>query len=349
MHAKSHTEIKLLRAEPPAFGMPTRIADGLTWVRFPLPFKLDHVNLWCLDDGPTTTLIDTSADTPDARKIWDTLFSGLLKSRRIDRLVATHGHPDHIGLASWLVERTGAEFVCTLAEWQFPQIWAMRGQQITRPEVTSFYRNHGCPPHVIEALHKSQRRDASRMEAMPVCFTRIMNGDTIRFGGRSWRVMVAGGHAEEHASFYCARDGILIAGDQILSRISPVIGVFPSMPKANPLKTYLASLERFRRLPADTLVLPSHGMPFHGLHQRIDQLKAHHAARLDQLIELMTQPHNAYTLTSGLFPEAVKRGQGVLAMAETLAHLNYLVAAKRAENRIDPDGSIRFLARTKRR
>jgi glyoxylase-like metal-dependent hydrolase (beta-lactamase superfamily II) len=183
---------------------------------------------------------------------------------------------------------------------------------------------------------------------MPVAFTRIVNGETIRFGGRSWRVMVAGGHAEEHASFYCAADRILIAGDQILSRISPVIGVFPSQPKANPLKTYLASLERFRRLPADTLVLPSHGMPFHGLHQRIDQLKRHHEARLDQLVDLMAEPRDAYTLTSGLFPEAVKRGQGVLAMAETLAHLNHLVAARRARQVIADNGGVTFAVARRR-
>jgi len=159
-------------------------------------------------------------------------------------------------------------------------------------------------------------------------------------------VLVNGGHADEHASFYCKEDGILIAGDQILSRISPVVGVFPSQPWSNPLADYLASLKRLRKLPADTIVLPSHGLPFRGLHTRIDQLAEHHASRLATLLELMGKPTDGLALAHGLFAKAMAgEGHTVMALAETLAHAHHLVAAKKAIRAVNADGHVTFARR----
>jgi glyoxylase-like metal-dependent hydrolase (beta-lactamase superfamily II) len=157
-----------------------------------------------------------------------------------------------------------------------------------------------------------------------------------------WTTLVNGGHAEEHASFFSAADRTLIAGDQILSKISPVVGVFTSQPWGDPLGDYLASLKRMATLPADTLVLPSHGLPFHGLHTRIAQLEAHHEKRLAALYGFMTTPQTGVELAKQLFAEAVARGQLFMAMAETLAHANYLVARGQAR-RIETDEAVRYV------
>jgi glyoxylase-like metal-dependent hydrolase (beta-lactamase superfamily II) len=180
------------------------------------------------------------------------------------------------------------------------------------------------------------------MLPLPPAIHRLRDNGQLRFGGRDWQVLVCGGHAAEHASFWCAADKILIAGDQILSKISPMIGVFPGEPTADPLSDYLGSLDRFRALPADSLVLPSHGVPFYGLIDRANELGHHHELRLLDLERLMDQPKNAMILAHGLFAKAVADGQARHAFAETLAHLHYLVTTGRAHQVSGPNGGILF-------
>ncbi len=355
MHAKTDPAIRLLVATPPEFGAPVALAEGFHWLRLPIPFKLNHVNVWLLDDGDGWSAVDCAANTREARAMWDAAFAGVMGGRPLNRLIATHGHPDHVGLASWLVEQRGLfepkgrrnkrpqpDFVSTLAEWLQPQIWVAARRRAATPSWTQFFTGHGCPPEMLLSLAKSQSVDFDPMLPMPASFTRIRNGDRLTFGQRRWEVMTAAGHADEHASFYCADDRILIAGDQILSRITPVIGVFPSEPLADPLSAYLASMPRFRALPDDTFVLPSHGVPFHGLHIRVDQIIRHHLERLDRLAELMTGPKSAFELAAGLFPDAMAGGHEMLAMAETLAHINHLVVIGRATRHVGAEGELTF-------
>jgi glyoxylase-like metal-dependent hydrolase (beta-lactamase superfamily II) len=346
MLALVETEIKYLFDTPPEPGATRDLLPGLTWVRVPLPFVLNHVNCWLLDDATgdgSMTLIDTGADKPETRALWDELLTNLPPGKKLTRLIGTHGHPDHIGLAGWLVDKLGIPLHMTLAEWLAPQVWREEGMNAMRPATRAFFLSHGVTEDAVTAMDKAREQAPFRNYPLPANFVRLRDGETITFGCRTWQILVNGGHADEHASFYCKKDGILIAGDQILSRISPVVGVFPSQPLSDPLADYLKSLVRLRKLPADTIVLPSHGLPFHGLHTRIDQLSSHHKARLDALWELMAKPAHGIELAHGLFPKAMAaKGQTVMALAETLAHAHHLMTLKRAKRMVAADGGVTF-------
>ena len=335
-------QLRYLYETPPGGADTIEIAPGILWARLPLPFRLNHVNVWLLREADGWTLIDTGAGTPQVREVWETLLGGVLSSGRINRIVATHGHTDHVGLAGWLVERTDAPFAATLVEWLSPQVRLAESQAPMRAETVRFMQGHGCDTQTIDAFREDRRRTHALLGEMPGALERLRDGDVVALGGRQWRVMACGGHALEHASFWCETDRILIAGDQVLSKISPMIGVYWGEPLADPLADYLASLERFRALPADTLVLPSHGLPFKGLHTRVTQLAQHHEMRLDHLARLMDAPATTMALTHGLFPKAVAEGQGRHALSETIAHANYLVGRGRAVREMDRDGRVLF-------
>ena len=331
-----------LHETPPEPGHSIEIAKGLIWLRLPLPFVLNHVNCWLLDDGDRWTIIDTGADRPETRAIWEDVIANRLNGKPVGRLVCTHGHPDHVGLAGWLCEKLDIRLHMTLSEWLAPQLWREQGlKPMADEEKRNFLRNGISERGIVKMM---QAREASpfRNHPLPLSFARIRDGDVIAMGGQDdWQVLVNGGHAEEHASFYSRTGRVLIAGDQILSRISPVVGVFTSQPWGDPLKDYLASLKRLAALPADTLVLPSHGLPFHGLHERIAQLETHHAKRLAELEGYMDAPKTGAALARQLFADAVAKGQMMMAMAETVAHANYLVGRGKAK-RIETKDAVTF-------
>ncbi|MBS0243278.1 MAG: MBL fold metallo-hydrolase [Proteobacteria bacterium] len=337
------TSLSYLRETPPAGAETFEVAPGILWARVPLPFRLNHVNVWLIRETDGWTVIDTGTSDPAARAVWDQLLAGPLSGAPIVRLVATHGHTDHVGLAGWLSERSGGPpYLITLTEWVTAQLRIEEAKTPLSKNALDFLESHGCDPITTKSFAEDRRRTHRFMDPLPPAITRIRDNQTVRFGGRDWQVMTCGGHAPEHASFWCAEERILIAGDQVLSKISPMIGVMPQEPEANPLADYLASLDRFRALPADALVLPSHGLPFHGLHARVNQLADHHDQRLGALLDLMETPETAMTLAHGLFARAVADGQGRHAVAETLAHAHYLLATEQAERQFGSDGRIRF-------
>lgn len=319
------------------------IAPGILWARIPLPFRLNHVNVWLLREAGGWTVVDTGTSDDNARAVWDGLLSGPLSGAPIVHLVATHGHTDHVGLAGWLFERSGGvPYHITLTEWLHAQLRVEEANSPLGPYALRFMDRHGIDADTIQSFNDERIRTRNFMGALPEEFRRLRDAQIVRFGGRKWEVMVCGGHAAAHASFWCADEKILIAGDQVLSKISPMIGVFPNEPEANPLAEYLASLDRFRHLPGDALVLPSHGLPFHGLHVRVEELSYHHELRLTALLGLMSEPATAMALARGLFPKPVAEGQGRHAFAETLAHAHYLVETGAARKSIGADGRILF-------
>lgn len=319
------------------------IAPGILWARIPLPFRLNHVNVWLIRETDGWTVIDTGTSDDAARDVWDVLLAGPLSGAPIIRLVATHGHTDHVGLAGWLSDRFDTPpYLITLTEWLAAQMRVEEARTPLGRSALKFLERHGCDADTIHSFGEDRRRTLAYMGSMPESITRLRNGGSVRFGGRNWEVMVCGGHAAAHASFWCAEERILIAGDQVLSKISPMIGVNWTEPEANPLAEYLASLDRFRALPGDPLVLPSHGLPFLGLQARVEELSHHHHLRLETLETLMTTSSTAMELARGLFPKPVAEGQGRHAVAETLAHAHYLVEAGRARRSTNGKGRLEF-------
>jgi glyoxylase-like metal-dependent hydrolase (beta-lactamase superfamily II) len=329
-------------AAPPGPGEAVAIAPGILWLRMPLPFALDHINLWLIADEEGWTAVDTGYATDAARALWRRICGERLGGRPIRRIVVTHYHPDHIGLAHWLAEQCAAPLWMTEKEWR--QARALSGPGDHAPLYRAFARRAGLDAAagaLFAARHDAYRRG---VPAVPARFHRLADGMSLAIGGRCWRVIVGEGHAPELACLYCPESGVLIAGDQILPQISPNISLTPHEPDGDPLARYLASLDKLRRaVPPDVLVLPSHNLPFYGLHRRIDALARHHAARCAQILAICGQPKSAAELVPLLFRRPLDRHQVGFALGEALAHLHYLAARGEIERVPGADGVDRFL------
>jgi glyoxylase-like metal-dependent hydrolase (beta-lactamase superfamily II) len=331
-------------ATPPAPGEVIPIAPGVQWLRMPLPFALDHINLWLLDDGPHWTIVDCGFAGDATTALWQQIFAAHLGGRPVGRVLVTHYHPDHIGLAGWLSERWEAPLWITEKEWLHARMMTGDGAADYAEAARGFARRAGLDADdsdLFAVRHSGYRRG---VPSVPPTYRRIEDGAAIAIGGREWRVIVGEGHAPELACLYCAETGVLIAGDQVLPRISPNISVPPHEPDGDPLDRYLRSLVKLRRaLPPDTLVLPSHNLPFHGVHTRIDELAAHHRERCAEVIAACARPHSAVDLMPILFKRRLDRHQSAFALGEALAHLHYLVGQGEIARTAGADGVDRFL------
>ena len=317
-------------AAHPSFERPTEggavlVAPGVHWLRMPLPFQLDHINLWLLEDGPGWTLVDTGFNNDATRALWERMFDDVLEGRPITRVIATHFHPDHIGLAGWLVQRFDAPFHATLAEWLYGRMLTLEPDELSRPQIERFYCRAGLPEEMITAVINRPNGYRTAVAPLPTALNRLRDGDVLGVGGHRWRVVVGRGHAPEQACLLDEARGILIAGDQILPKISPNVSVWPQEPDADPLSDYLASLEDFKRLPEGLLVLPSHGYPFMGLRRRIDELAEHHRQRIEETYEACAEPATAYEVMQAMFTRKLDVHQTRFAVGEAVAHLNHLV------------------------
>ena len=329
---------------PPAPGTTVAIAPGVRWLRMPLPFALDHINLWLVDDGPCWTVVDCGYGGAKTTALWQQLFAECLDGKPIGRILVTHYHPDHIGLAGWLAERWEAPLWITEKEWLHARMMTGEGSPDFARAARSFARRAGLDPDESSLFAERHAGYRHGVPSVPPAYRRIADGDDIAIGGRLWRVIVGEGHAPELACLYCAETGVLIAGDQILPRISPNISVPPHEPGGDPLARYLASLDKLRRaLPPDTLVLPSHNLPFHGVHLRIDELAAHHRQRCAEVIGACTRPHSAVDVMPLMFKRRLDRHQTAFALGEALAHLHYLVGQGEIHRMTGDDGVDRFL------
>ncbi|HEY7610829.1 MAG TPA: MBL fold metallo-hydrolase [Alphaproteobacteria bacterium] len=342
----------------PGPGQTMEVAPGVHWLRMPLPYRLDHINLWLIEDGEGWVLVDTCIQSNKGKAIWRGLFEakriGRGHGRPVTRLVCTHFHPDHMGLAGWLAAELETELWTSRAEWLFARMLWLDAEGEGQRDIARHYAHHGLDAARVAEI--AQRGNTYRMVVgePPRAFNRLRHADTIAIGGRAWQVIVGLGHAPEQTCLYCADLGVLIAGDQILPRITPNIGVWATEPSADPLADYLQSLDRFRPLPEETLVLPSHGYPFTGLHLRLDQLAGHHEERLDALAAALdrhpksgatkaTRGKTAVELIPVLFRQVLDNFQIGFAIGETLAHLACLEGRGRAR-RSEADGVVRFSA-----
>jgi glyoxylase-like metal-dependent hydrolase (beta-lactamase superfamily II) len=328
--------------EPPAAAQLMEVAPGVRWVRMPLPFALDHINLWVLDDGDGVVLVDTGLGNDATKALWEEIFAGPLKGVKVNRLIATHFHPDHMGLAGWLCERLDVDLTAMMREWLFGRMLWLEDSADFVDNQLRYYTRIGLDAEQLEGVRERRNTYRSRIGVIPVRVVGIRHGDELTIDGRSWRVIEGGGHSPEHACLYCEEAGLLISGDQVLPRISPIVGVWPQQPESEPLSLFLDALDRLRHLPADTLVLPSHGLPFKGLHTRIDDLNAHHAERLDRTLEACTAPATAVEVLKVLFKRPLDAHQLGFATGETLAHLHHLMRKGSVVRTLEADGVWRY-------
>jgi glyoxylase-like metal-dependent hydrolase (beta-lactamase superfamily II) len=334
-------ELQFTVQRPPAYGELTDLLPGLFWVRLPMPTLPNHVNCWLLDNGPGWTLVDCGFDADDVFEIWDKLWRGLLRSRPLQNLTFTHAHLDHYGFASYLVKESKCTVRMPLAEWLSG--WKMWHEREEGPDeqLSAFMTRNGASNEEAAGIIGSLRKSKYLGLRPPREFIRIRDGDVVAMGQREWRVITSGGHSPEHASFFCEKDKILIAGDQILSHMTPSVIVPSAQPDANPMKEYLDSLARFETLPPDTLVLPSHGLPFRGLHTRLAQMREHHLARLDDVASVVTGKTTAFAIAQEAFPRVLYANPRQ-AFGESLAHLNMLASIGRLTREVDSTGAISF-------
>jgi glyoxylase-like metal-dependent hydrolase (beta-lactamase superfamily II) len=328
--------------EPPAGGTAIEVTSGIQWIRMPLPFALDHINLWLLEDEGGVTVVDTGVGLTPTRDLWERLFAGALDNRPIVRVLVTHFHPDHMGNAEWLTRRFGVELWCPQAEWLMAQLgWQGMGGNDAEKRM-NHYRRHGVGEAQIEAFRGRGNHYRQLVPSVAAQFRAVREGDVLTIGGRRWHAFTVLGHAPEHACLYCPEAGVLISGDQVLPKITTNVSVWPDQPLGNPLRLYLDSLARFRPLPAETLVLPSHGLPFRGLHLRLDHLRHHHDERLAETVDALAEPRTAAELVPVLFRRQLDTHQLGFAIGETLAHLHYLEAEGQVARLVDAAGVQRF-------
>lgn len=326
--------------DPPAEGCALRVAEGVFWLRLPLPMALDHVNVYALDDGDGWTVIDTGFDSRRSRAIWDRILSGPLAGRPLRRVIVTHHHPDHVGLAGWLMAR-GADLVTTRTAWLYARMLTLDEQPLPVPQTIAFWRAAGMDAARLDK--RSQGRPFNFCDVvapLPLGFTRIADGDTIAMGGRRWRVRTGDGHAPEHATFWSLEDDLVIGGDQLLPGISANIGVYPTEPGADPLGEWLDSCRAFQpHARDDHLILPGHKLPYRGLPLRLAQMIQNHEAALDRLLDLLARPATAAACFPALFRRPIGDADYGLALVEAVAHLNHLLRLGKVRRHLDPDGA----------
>jgi glyoxylase-like metal-dependent hydrolase (beta-lactamase superfamily II) len=328
---------------PPGAGETVRIAPGVEWLRMPLPFALDHINLWLLEDGPGWTVVDAGYAMAETRALWERIFAERLDGLPITRIITTHHHPDHIGLAGWLAERWQAPLWTSEKEWLFARLMA-RKEDDTGALRRDFARRAGLGEGAGELFAEHHQGYRRGVPSVPSCFQRLADGMVVEIGGREWRVIVGEGHSPELACLFCTETRVLISGDQVLPKISPNVSVQAHEPDGDPLSRFLYSLDKLRtEVPAETLVLPSHNLPFFGLHVRIDALSAHHGERCAEIIAACGCPQSAMQLLPVLFRRALDRHQMAFALGEALAHLHYLTGRGALVRVLGGDGINRFI------
>ncbi len=320
------TGIRTPWTEPPAEGEAIQVAEGVLWMRLPLPMALDHVNVYALDDGDSWTLIDTGFSSRRTRAIWSALLDGPLAGKPVSRVIVTHHHPDHMGLAGWFQSEFGAELWTTRTAWLFARMLQLDEQAVPRQETLDFYLSAGMDKEIFEQ-RRSERpfNFADVVYPMPLGFKRIQQDDVIRVGGRNWDVHMGNGHAPEHLTLWSRDDNLVISGDQILPSISSNIGVYATEPDADPVADWLEACERLSHYAReDQLALGGHKLPFTGLPMRMKQLIDNHHGALDRLSLHLSEPRTAGECFPPLFKRSIGPAEYGLALVEAIAHLNHL-------------------------
>jgi glyoxylase-like metal-dependent hydrolase (beta-lactamase superfamily II) len=323
----------------PAPGAVVEIAPGVRWLTMPLPTSLNHINLWLLEDGEGVALVDTGIFSNTSKEVWRQVLAGPLTGRKVTRLIVTHAHPDHVGLAGWLTETLGIELWISEAEWRMGRRFSGDSGALLVESGLALFRRGGMG---AEAEKWAAARVVTRipMSPVPESYRRLEDGMDLRVGAHDWRVVVGRGHAPEHCCLWQKELDLFIAGDQVLPKITPNVSLWPGRDDPDPLGSFLASTEKIERaVPDSVLVLPSHNLPFHRLHNRLRQLRDHHEDRMAEVIAACDGRKCAADLVPVLFHRKLDERQMAFAMGEALAHLQYGVTRGRLRREERDDGA----------
>jgi glyoxylase-like metal-dependent hydrolase (beta-lactamase superfamily II) len=342
-HVKSTLDYPF--AEVPAAGTTLEVAPGVRWLSMPLPFQLDHINLWLVADGEGWTVVDTGIGNAQTRALWEKIIG----KARISRVILTHYHPDHAGNAAWLLARDGAPMWTTQGEYLTAHAVRSSSAGYTADAVLAVFRANGLDAERLKGMAemRGNNRYAELVPEFPHSYRRIIDADRVRIGEHEWTAMIGHGHAPEHLSLFSKELNTVIAGDMLLSTISTNVSVWSIDPEGDPLRLFLDSIARYRELPQDVLVLPSHGRPFRGAHTRVAELERHHQEKFEVLSGVLrARPQSAGELLGVLFPKRkLDLHQTFFAMGEAIAHLHYLYYAGRATRELGDDGIMRYATR----
>jgi glyoxylase-like metal-dependent hydrolase (beta-lactamase superfamily II) len=317
--------------EPPGPGQAVAVAPGVLAIRLSLPFRLNHVNLYLIEDDAGYVLVDAGLATDRSRAEWEALLAGPLRGIRLTRVIVTHSHPDHIGLAGWLCRRFDAELLTSQTSWLTCQHISLSPGALDTLPYRQIFKRHGLDEPTTDIVVTQGHRYLAMVEELPPTFRRIVGGDTLRIGGRDFQVLSGDGHAAEQIMLHCAADKLFLAADQVLARITPNVSVWAADPDGDPLALYLRSLAALKsQLAEDVLVLPGHELAFRGLHRRCDSLRVHHEHRCELIERACARaPHSVADLVPVLFPRVLDPHQLGFAFSEAHAHVNFLIGANR--------------------
>jgi len=327
--------------ETPAFGEAVEIAPGVLWMRMPLDGALGFINVWALKDGDGWALVDTGMKTERTTSAWRKVLAGPLGGAPVTRVLVTHLHPDHIGMAGWLTRKFDCRLWMTRLEYlQCRMLVEDTGRQAPEDAIR-FYRAAGWDDEAIDNYKARFGGFGKNIHQLPDSYRRVGDGETIQIGGHAWRVVVGSGHSPEHACLWQPELKLMISGDQVLPRISSNVSVFPTEPDGDPLSEWLTSLARIKTIvPDEVLVLPAHNDPFLGLHARLDHLIRGHERGLERLMRTLAEPKRSIDIFGSLFARSI--GPELLGMAtgEALAHLNCLLVRGQATAAADANGVV---------
>lgn len=328
---------------PPPPGETLEVAPGVLWLRMPLPFALDHINLWAISDGPGWAVVDTGIRSDETIAIWRRQFANAPDPRPLSRVFITHMHPDHIGMAGWLTRKFDCKLWMTRLEYLTCRVLVSDTGREAPADAVAFYRRAGWGDAAIESYRARFGNFGKHIYCLPDSYRRIQDGEEIRIGEHLWRVIVGSGHSPEHACLYCPDLKVLISGDQVLPRISSNVSVYPIEPEADPMDDWYLSLAKLaREVPDDVLVLPAHNECFRGLHARLAQLAHGQDRTFERLRGELVEPRRAIDVFAALFGRPIRESADPmllgLATGESLACLNHLMHRDEVVRSFDDDG-----------
>lgn len=324
--------IELNSLVTPAPGQICPINRDVLWCRMPLPLALDHINVYLVRDTGGWAIIDCGMATKTTKAAWADVVAQL--DGPITRVIVTHMHPDHIGCAGYLTEFFQVDLYMSQTEYYAARALFAGVQGADNWQDRQYYRQAGFNEEQVQLFTQGNGGFNKVVSPMPVSFNRLMPDTSLSIGDYQWELLLGLGHSPEHISLYCKALDICIGGDQVLPHITPNIGAYSTQPNANPLLYYFETLNTFAELPQTALLLPSHKTPIYDIPARVAEIRAHHHVHLQNILVACERPQTVVALLPVLFHRELGQHELFFAVAECIAHLNYLLCEGQLEKRL---------------